>query len=107
MVEVIGTQEFDEWFMRLTDEDTESVMYAVDRLESRGLSLGYPQSSDVTGSRYALRELPIQSHGRPLRVFYAFDPRRQAIVLLGADKAGQSDKQFYRYWIPRVEAIWE
>jgi hypothetical protein len=32
------------------------------------------------GSDLALRELYIQSHWQTIRVFYAFDPRRDAIV---------------------------
>jgi hypothetical protein len=51
-----------------------------------------------------LRELRIQSRGRPLRVFYAFDPLRQAVLLLGGDKTG--DDRFYVSMVPRVEAIW-
>jgi hypothetical protein len=33
-----------------------------------------------------------------LRVFYAFDPRRRAILLIGGDKTG--DKRFYDRMIP-------
>ena len=40
-----------------------------------------------------MRELRVQSGGRPLRVFYAFDPRRSAILLIGGDKMG--DTRFY------------
>ncbi|QIW15920.1 hypothetical protein A4G20_06025 [Pasteurellaceae bacterium RH1A] len=35
--------------------------------------------------------------GKPLRAFFAFDPKRQAIVLCGGDKTG--DKQFYQRMI--------
>ena len=40
----------------------------------------------------------------PLRVLYAFDPRREAWILLGGNKAKESN--FYRRAIPRAEAIW-
>jgi hypothetical protein len=39
-------------------------------------------------------ELRIQSHGALLRVFYAFDPKRNAILLIGGNKRGQ-EKRFY------------
>jgi hypothetical protein len=52
-----------------------------------------------------LRELRIQSLGRPLRVIYAFDPLRQAVLILGGDKTG--DDRFYERMIPRSEKIWE
>lgn len=41
----------------------------------------------------------------PIRVFYAFDPKRQAVLLLGADKTGR--KRFYEEMIKRAEALWE
>ena len=82
-------------------------MRVVDLLEARGVRLPFPYSSDIKGAKYALRELRVQSGGRPLRVLYAFDPRRQAVLLLGADKTGLSDKIFYATYVPRSEAIWE
>ena len=36
-----------------------------------------------------MRELRIQHEGRPYRVLYAFDPRRAAILRLGAGKTGE------------------
>jgi len=38
-----------------------------------------------------------------LRVFYAFDPRRQAVLLLGGDKTG--DNCFYERMVPLAEQI--
>jgi len=46
-----------------------------------------------------MRELRIQSGGNPIRVFYAFDPRRVGILLIGGDKTG--DKRFYDQNFPR------
>ncbi len=105
MIEVLGTSEFEQWFLALDDDDSLAVARVVGLLEVKGTTLGYPYSSAIEGSRYPLRELRIQSGGRPLRVFYAFDPLRQAVLLLGGDKTG--DNRFYIAMIPRVEAIWE
>lgn len=53
-------------------------------LEEWGVNLGYPHSSKIKGAKTgALRELRIQSGGRRLRILYAFDPRRTAILLIG------------------------
>jgi hypothetical protein len=52
-----------------------------------------------------LRELRVQSGGRPLRVFYIFDAIRQAVLLVGGDKTG--DARFYLVMVPFAEAIWE
>lgn len=105
MVEVVGTSEFEEWFVGLGKADARAVVRGVGLLEAKGLSLGFPYSSALGGSCHALRELRVQSQGRPLRIFYAFDPLRQAVLILGGDKTG--DDRFYEWAIPKAEAIWE
>lgn len=57
----------------------------------------------MNGASFALRELRAQSGGRPLRVFYAFDPERQAVLMIGGDKTG--DDRFYEHRC--CEAIWQ
>jgi hypothetical protein len=52
-----------------------------------------------------MRELRVQSGGRPLRNFYAFDPRRSAILLIGGDKTG--DNRFYVRTIPIADALYD
>jgi hypothetical protein len=52
-----------------------------------------------------MRELRVQSGGRPLRIFYAFDPRRMAILLIGADKTG--DDRFYDVYIPIADRLYD
>ena len=105
MVEVLGTNEFESWFLELSAADTDAVVRVVGLLEAKGLALGFPYSSAIVGSRYAFRELRVQSAGHPLRIVYAFDPKRQAVLILGGDKTG--DSRFYEWMIPRAEAIWE
>jgi hypothetical protein len=104
MLEVEVTDEFEAWFMDLTEKNAEAVARVVGLLEEKGVALGFPYSSDVKGSK-ALRELRVQSAGRPLRVFYAFDPLRRAVLLLGGDKAG-SHERFYEKFVPRAEQAW-
>lgn len=105
MVEVLGTAEFEEWFLELSRGDARAVARGVGLLQAKGLALGFPYSSALEGSRHALRELRVQSSGRPLRIVYAFDPRRQAVLILGGDKTG--DDRFYARAIPKAESIWE
>lgn len=40
----------------------------------------------------------------PIRIFYAFDPRRRAILLIGGDKTG--DMRFYDRMIPAADALY-
>jgi hypothetical protein len=103
MVEVEATEEFEIWFLALADKDAVAIARVVGLLEEKGVALGFPYSSVIKKSQ-ALRELRIQSGGHPLRGFYAFDPRRRAVLLLGGDKTG--DDRFYEKFVPRGERIW-
>lgn len=105
MVEVLATDAFKQWYDGLDEAGTNVVFRLVEMLELLGLALGYPYSSAIEGSRYAIRELRSQSRRQPVRIFYAFDPKRQAVLLLGGDKSG--DKKFYERMIPAAERMWE
>jgi hypothetical protein len=60
----------------------------------------------IGNSRHShMRVLRIQSEGRPLRVFYAFDPRRSAILLIGGDKTG--DDRFYERMITVADELYD
>jgi len=52
-----------------------------------------------------MRELRSQCKGQPLRTFYAFDPRRTAILLIGGDKTG--DDRFYEVMVPLADRIYD
>lgn len=105
MIEIVVTDEFAEWYQALDIADAEAVTFSVDLLEQVGVALGRPYTGTIKQSKYALRELRSQSQGRPIRVFYAFDPERQAVLLIGGDKTG--DNRFYEVYIPRAERLWE
>lgn len=104
-VEVLYTDEFEAWWQVLTVAQQEDAAVVIGLLEEHGVALGYPYSSAIQGSKKALRELRVQSGGHPLRVFYAFDPWRQAVLLLGGDKTGKD--RFYKEMVPKAEAVLE
>ena len=52
-----------------------------------------------------MRELRIQHQGRPYRVFYAFDLRRVALLLLGGDKTG--DDRWYARFVPVADRLYD
>ena len=105
MTGVFGTDEFEKWYAGLSEAEMDGVDYCVGLLEQLGVNLGFPYSSKLQGSKHKLRELRAQAAGKPLRVFYAFDPRRDAILILGGEKGG--DSRFYEKVLPRAEKIWE
>jgi hypothetical protein len=100
------TDEFGAWWTTLGEGEQEDVAAHVTLLEERDVRLGYPYSSGIKGSRHDhMRELRVQSAGKPLRVFYAFDPRRMAILLIGGDKTG--DGRFYETFIPIADRLYD
>ena len=54
-----------------------------------------------------LRELRIKSSGHALRIFYAFDPRRDAVLIIGGDKTGQNNRPFYASLLRQADRIWK
>ena len=52
-----------------------------------------------------MRELRAQQAGRPIRVFYAFDPRRTSILLIGGDKTGND--RFYQEYVPIADDLYD
>ena len=100
------TDEFKAWWIELTEAERVSVERAVLLLEERGPQLPFPYSSGVAGSRHsAMRELRAQHRGRPYRVFYIFDRRRVALLLLGGDKTG--DDRWYDKNVPLADQIYD
>lgn len=100
------TNEFGQWWETLLDTQQEDTAAVVELLAEAGPSLRFPYSSAINGSRHDhMRELRVQSQGKPLRVFYAFDPRRSAILLIGGDKTG--DDRFYETYIPTADRLYD
>lgn len=100
------TDEFGGWWATLSEAQQEDVAAHVGELERRGPALPFPYSSGIEGSRHGrLRELRVQSGGRPLRVLYAFGPRRVAILLIGGDKTG--DDRFYATFVPFADDLYD
>jgi hypothetical protein len=100
------SDEFGEWWSSLDEEDQEDVAAIVGELEKQGPTLPYPFSSDVRGSKHGhMRELRVQSAGKPIRIFYAFDPRRAVILLIGGDKTGRP--RFYKEFIPIADRLYD
>ncbi len=106
MWEVEYTDEFGEWLDSLERKQQKQVAAIVSLLQERGVSLPFPYSSSVFGSKFEhMRELRVQSKGNPIRIFYAFDPKRSAILLIGGDKTG--DNRFYERMIPIADKLYE
>ena len=103
--EVEYTDEFGEWWEDLSVEEQESVRAGVLGLEERGPALGRPLADTVAGSRHPnMKEL--RPPGGGIRVLFAFDPRRMAILLVGGDKTGWW-REFYEQKIPEADRLYD
>lgn len=104
--EVEYTNEFGLWWTGLSEGEQEDVTAIVELLVEQGPRLPFPYSSGIESSRHGhMRELRVQSGGKPIRVFYAFDPRRSAILLIGGDKTG--DDRFYERYVSLADKLYD
>lgn len=101
----------------LDEQDDETFVYLLEAfkmLGSQGPALGRPLVDSVTGSKMKnLKELrPASPKGTEIRILFAFDSVRRAIMLIAGDKSkGKSGKMkwngWYRKAIPKAERLFE
>ena len=73
-------------------------------LRELGPALGRPDVDTLKDSRYAnMKELRFRADGGVWRVAFAFDPRRNAILLVAGDKSGGSESKFYKRLIDKAD----
>lgn len=98
----------EEWLASLDPRSLEQVVAAIELLEERGPQLGRPIVDTVSRSRHRnMKELRPGSAGRSeLRILFAFDPERQAILLVAGDKAGNWQR-WYRRNIPLADDLYD
>jgi hypothetical protein len=103
--EVEYTDQFEVWWLTLSAEDQNSIRASVEVLEERGPALGRPLVDTLKGSRH-----PNMKELRPtvgnIRILFAFDPRRMAILLIGGDKTNRW-RDWYQRMIPIADRLYD
>jgi len=100
--EVVRTAKFDGWLQSLRDERRTQIEGAMLRVAAGGPTLGRPRVDSIRHSRlHNLKELRLHDG---VRILFAFDPDRRAVMLVGGDKTG-SWKRWYRHNIPIAERL--
>ena len=96
------------WLKELDERSYDQVIAALQILEDHGPGLGRPLVDSVIGSRHRnMKELRPGSSGRSeVRILFAFDPLRRAILLIAGDKRG-AWQRWYRTAIPRADALYD
>src|SRR5260221_1923960 len=75
-------------------------------VEDRPIAVPARDVSDGSKVAHHLKELRPGSRGRSeIRIIFAFDPARSALLLLGGDKAGNWER-WYRDNIPQAEQLY-
>lgn len=108
--DVVLVAEVEDWFFALDERTSDLVADAIDQLAERGPTLPRPLADRVHGSSiHNLKELrPGSAGASEVRILFAFDPQRQAVLLIAGDKSGRW-KDWYKRAIPLAEeryAIW-
>ena len=108
MWHVATTSAFDEWFADLDEDGREELIAKVELLKLLGPKLGRPHADTLNGSKHAnMKELRADTADKVLRVAFAFDPNRAAILLVAGDKSGVSQKRFYQRLIARADRLFD
>jgi hypothetical protein len=90
-------------------EDLQDEMLAHAKLLAEfGPHLGRPTVDTLKGSRHInMKELRFSWNGQIWRVAFAFDPLRQAILLVAGDKGGVDQRRFYKRLLAVADARYE
>jgi hypothetical protein len=105
---VTTTDEFDEWFGQVGQSGHVEVIAKVELLKLLGPALGRPHADTLNGSKHAnMKELRADTKDEVLRIAFAFDPRRTAVLLVGGDKSGVGQKQFYKQLIKKADRLYD
>jgi hypothetical protein len=91
-------------YEELSEAVQDELVAALVPLREFGPVLGRPDVDTLNDSRYAnMKELRFRADGGVWRVAFAFDPRRNAILLVAGDKSGVSETKFYKRLIDKAD----
>ncbi len=97
--------EFEAEFLALPESVQDKAMAMFGLLAEFGPSLGRPRVDTLKASRHAnMKELRFDADGGVWRLAFAFDPVREAILLVAGDKAGADERRFYADLIAKADA---
>lgn len=103
--EVEYTDQFGAWWLTVTASEQSMLDATVTLLTRHGPTLGRPSVDTIKGSKHPnMKEL--RPRGSNLRVLFAFDPHRVAILLIGGDKTGRW-QEWYDAMIPVADALYD
>jgi hypothetical protein len=95
---------FEEEFDQLNQEVQDELLSHALLLEKFGPQLGRPWVDTLKGAKHSnMKELRFKAASGVWRVAFAYDPKRQAILLVAGNKSGVSEARFYKELIRRAD----
>ena len=105
---VSTTDQFDGWFGELGEDGQVEIIAKVELLRLMGPQLGRPHADTLKGSRHSnMKELRANTKDKVLRIAFAFDPDRSAILLVGGDKSRVGQKRIYKRLIAEADEVYD
>lgn len=96
---------YENWLNEQEEELQDEAFAQLEVLKQFGPTLGRPRVDTLKDSNLAnLKELRFFFKGAPIRILFAFDPKKQGVIMLGGDKTG--DKRWYKTNIPIAEKLY-
>lgn len=97
-------EDFEPEFDQLAEEVQDELLVYARLLERFGPMLKRPHVDTLKGSQHPnMKELRFNAADGVWRVAFAFDPARQALLLVAGDKSGTSEKRFYQILIKKAD----
>jgi hypothetical protein len=97
-------EEFESELAELHEDVLTEILALTRLLQQFGPQLGRPRVDTLNDSRHAnMKELRFSAAGVQWSVAFAFDPRRNAILLVADDKSGVNKQRFYRELIRKAD----
>jgi hypothetical protein len=97
--------DFDAEFKELPTAVQDELLAQLAVIKQFGPTAKRPRVDTLNGSKHAnMKELRFDADGGVWRVAFAFDPNRQAIVLVAGDKSGiRNEDRFYKGLIKKAD----
>jgi hypothetical protein len=103
--EIETSAQVTQWLGDLDDEAFDRIFPVIDALERVGPTLGRPFADRIHGSRHHnMKEL--RSASKDIRILFAFDHERKAILLVAGEKTSQW-KRWYQENVPIADDLFD
>lgn len=91
-------------YQDLPEEVQDELLAHIEVLEIIGPQMKRPRVDTLKGSKHKnMKELRFDACDGAWRFAFAFNPYRQAVILCGGDKSGNSESRFYKRLIAKAD----